>query len=433
MNTTGTDDQVDRELRALLAQADPERNAPPAATDHLLARVIAEAAADHEQRSATHLSEAAAPPHQSWLQRHWQGPLLVAAGVAALALAAPSVLPGLTGGGTDEASSTAMVQGTPESLEAADRLGAGESELSSTAEEARGLSGDSAAAPGLAPDGTGVQSQNEAEASLVRSASFLVGTDEIASERDSFVATILRLGGRVTSETVVSDATNGEIGPGSGQFMESDIAVSSPGFPWYPNGPGVWLSVEVPVGTYEQAVAAARGAGEVVRSEQSSYDVGTQIADVDARIAALQASVSRLTDLMAQANGVTEVIKLEQAIATRQADLDALGARQRELTNQTDMSRLSLTLMSPEDARGAVSGDPDPEPSWWESLVAALGQFWSWLGRALLIVSPLLIAAAIIWWVRRRQSSAAGHDESPAAATSPQQTSRPDVADPDDA
>ncbi|MDH3959291.1 MAG: DUF4349 domain-containing protein, partial [Actinomycetota bacterium] len=157
--------------------------------------------------------------------------------------------------------------------------------------------------------------------------------------------------------------------------------------------------------------------GEVVQMQQSSYDVGAQKADVDARIAALEASLARLTALMDSAKDVGDVIALEQAIASRQAQLDSLIAQQRNLANQTAMSQISLTLMSPEDATGTV--EPAPEQTWWESFLEGLGQFWAWLGNALLIVSPLLVAGGIIWWVRRRQRRAADQDPRPASHAEP--------------
>jgi hypothetical protein len=95
-------------------------------------------------------------------------------------------------------------------------------------------------------------------------------------------------------------------------------------------------------------------------------------------------------------------VALESAISARQAELDGLKAQQRDLANQTSMSRVSLTLMSPDDARESV--DPQPSSTWWESFLEGLADLWAWLGVALLITSPLLLAVAIIWWVRRRRA-----------------------------
>lgn len=383
MNTP-LDDAADLQLRDLLGQADPEAAASPGDTEHLLERVRSEITAPEPAAEVT----AQRPP---WVRRHWQGALLAAAAVAALALAAPTALPGLSGGtDADQSAATTMV---PDDADlAADVAGAA---TAPTEEAGRVDASESSVAGATAP------TLEVTEPALVRSANLLVGTEDIAGQRDAFAAAILALGGRITSETVVTEGSDSANGTRSGaEIAASDVALSSP-YPWYPTGPGVWLSVEVPVDEYDEAVAAARATGEVVQMQQSSYDAGTQIADVDARITALEASLARLTDLLGSAEDVGDVIALEQAISSRQAERDSLRAQQRTLANQTSMSRISLTLMSPEDARGAVG--PEPGQSWWESFLEGLGAFWTWLGTALLIVSPLLIAVAIIWWVRRRQ------------------------------
>lgn len=399
MNTKSTDDPADEELRDLLAQADPEAGSPPAATDHLLDRVRDDIA-DAEP------SEPSAQQGPSWWSRHWQGSLLAVAAVAALAIAAPTALPGLTNGGSDAdqtIASKALDEATGDAATAEDLAAedpAAEDLAAAPAPEQALRSGEADTSAR-----TSLPTANGIDPALVRSASMLVGTEDIPGERDSFVAAIQRLGGRVTSETVVSEGQeSGGLDRAAGSVGIEDIAVSSP-YPWYPTGPGVWLTVQVPVDEYDQALDRARGTGEVVQMQQSSYDASTQIADVDARVAALETSLARLTDLLGSADNVTDVIALEQAISTRQAQLDSLRAQQRNLANQTEMSSISLTLMSPEDARGTVDPNPDPDQNWWESFVAGLGAFWSWLGTALLIVSPLLIAMAIIWWVRRRLNS----------------------------
>ena len=213
--------------------------------------------------------------------------------------------------------------------------------------------------------------------------------------------------------------------------MSRDMGMSYP-YPWYPSGPGIWLTVQVPVDDYDEAMEAARDAGEVVQMQQSTYDVGAQVADVDARIKALEASLARLTALMDEATDITDVITLEQAISQRQAELDALRAQQRDLENQTAMSQISLTLMSPQDAQNSV--DPQPQQTWWESFLDGLSQFWSWFGQALLIISPLLIAMGIIAWVRRRRTRRSGSTPpaAPQTARTPAPADTPEAATPTD-
>ncbi|MDQ1249719.1 MAG: hypothetical protein QG597_4095, partial [Actinomycetota bacterium] len=388
-------DRADDDLRALLATADPTAGSPATVPTGLFDRVAAEIADGHGGAAGSPAGGAG-----SWPGRHWQSLLWAAASVATIALAAAMLVPGLVAsGGADQATVTR-----------------GNAEMA-----VPGSAGDSAAVAPVDPgapmaDSTGAPTAGDATTSapaLARTATMLVGSDDIDAARDGFVAEVTAMGGRVMSESVVTaggDATD---------VMPADSTVSSdamyPGsypYPWYPTGPGVWLNVEVPVAQYDRAVAAAQASGQVVRLEQSTTDVTAQKADTDARIAALEASLARLTALLAQATSVSDVVAVEAAIATRQAELDSLRAQQTELANQTQMSRISLTLMSPEDATASIA--PSAPTTWWDSFLAGLSQFWAWLGRALLIVSPLLLAAAIVGWARRRRKRA--EPEGPAAA-----------------
>ena len=423
MNTQSTEDRADEALRDLLAQADPEAGAPQPEPAHLLDRVRAAAVAG--EAPAAGAPEATLEPSRP-------------AGRAPVVHA--EALAGDADGGRGRRDARTGCRNRAAGPDRQQRLGLGRQHrrlghsrrergaAGAVTDKGSGVDG-SVGAPEAARDPavsseamtpttgatTGVPGADTTDEALVRSGSVLVGTEDPEAARDEFVATILAMGGRVTSESVVTEGGGGGVQPyGPEVSMSRDMGMSYP-YPWYPSGPGIWLTVQVPVDDYDEAMEAARDAGEVVQMQQSTYDVGAQVADVDARIKALEASLARLTALMDDATDITDVITLEQAISQRQAELDALRAQQRDLENQTAMSQISLTLMSPEDAQNSV--DPQPQQTWWESFLDGLSQFWSWFGQALLIISPLLIAMGIIAWVRRRRTRRAGSTPPPAPQT----------------
>ena len=401
MSTTPTAPPEHDPLRTLLAGADPVAEEPRELPGSVWARIADEMEREDDAPSVSAVSSSpersgrSTPDgdrRPSFARRHWQSGLLVAAGLATLALAAGTVLPRLVSSADEAAASVAGEAAVDQDAPAAGSAAgapADSPESSRQALQDSGEAADGAAAASSAPTAAATK-----DPTLVRTASVIVGTEDATSARTTFVTTVEGLGGTLVSETVTAQ---GEGMPMSSTAMGRDMAMMYP----YPSGPGIWLTVKVPAAAYDQALAAARSAGEVAQLQQSSYDVGAQVTDVRARIVVLTASLKRLQGLLGEANGVSDVIRLENAIADRQAELDSLLAQQRDLADQTQMSQISLTLLSPEDAAAAV--DPDPQLTWWESFVKGLTQFWSWLGQALLVLSPLLIVGTLLWWVRRRR------------------------------
>lgn len=196
--------------------------------------------------------------------------------------------------------------------------------------------------------------------SIIRTASLMIGTEDPTAAADAYVARISALGGQVTSRTDVTDGSSAPPTSTEGAMMPRP----------YATGPGVWLTVEVPANRFEEALADARETGQTVRLEQTAQDVSATVADVDARVRALRSSVNQLRSLMDEATSVSEIIALEDAIAARQSELDGLVAQQRELRSSTSMSRISLALMSPDEAAAAVGEEPSDE---WTAARWALG------------------------------------------------------------
>lgn len=200
--------------------------------------------------------------------------------------------------------------------------------------------------------------------SIIRTASLLSSTEDPQAAADEFLRIITPMGGRVTSQTTITEGSQ------ASQMGASPMDSMMP-MP-YGQGPGVWLTVQVPAGSYEQALDAARGTVHVVRMEQTSDDVSAQVADVDARVKALRSSVAQLRSLMSQTTDISEIIRLENAISDRQSELDGLVAQRRELASSTRMSEISLTLMTPGDAATAVGEDAPDETVVWVAVLSII-------------------------------------------------------------
>lgn len=401
--TTDNATTADAEMRLALASLDPVGEDSPehtaTAVEQAWMRIetttnfedgeiqVPAAPSQQGRRPSPSAAPEASPPPR---RRLWE---LAAAACLGAALVGGSVLLArdFTSGGSD----SAVVAGESGSVAVAP----GDAAVSSTEPYAGDAVDGSASASTSAGPGAG-------DASIARSASATVATEDPRSARDEYVATVTGLGGSVTSETITSSgAGNGPVQP-----MPADAAIYPPIY----SGAGIFLDVEVPAAQYDQAIAAISPLGEVIELSQSSYDTGTSLPETEARIAALQQSLGRLQALLSQASNVGEVIQLENAITARQSELDALAAQQGFLASQVEKSRISLRLITPADAQD-LNGASD---TWWGSFTAGISEAWMWLGRALAWTSPLWIGG-LVWWLlrRRRNHRAAGVDHAESEST----------------
>ncbi|SCX49502.1 protein of unknown function [Klenkia marina] len=125
-------------------------------------------------------------------------------------------------------------------------------------------------------------------------------------------------------------------------------------------------------------------------------DVTSTAVDLDARISALQTSVTRLEALMAGAATTADLLAAEQELSIRQQDLEALQAERTALADQVELTTLSVQLVETE----AAAEDDDPGflgglSTGWGSLTAAFGGALVVLGVLLPWLLVVAVAAAV--------------------------------------
>lgn len=181
------------------------------------------------------------------------------------------------------------------------------------------------------------------------------------------------------------------------------------------------LVVRVPSTSFDDATRDLEDVATLLTSNTAGEDVSTEVIDVDARIRAQRASVSRVEALLDQATDLQQVISIERQLANRQADLDSLVARQKYLADQTALSTITVTVEQPdedepkkddEDEDGFVGGLKDGWDSFVDGLVVALtvvGFLLPWLILVAVVGLPL-------WLVLRRR---AGRRPAPPAPAAP--------------
>ncbi|MEU7423554.1 DUF4349 domain-containing protein [Streptomyces sp. NPDC040750] len=159
--------------------------------------------------------------------------------------------------------------------------------------------------------------------------------------------------------------------------------------------------LRVPSGRYDEVLTGLQGTGRLVDRTAKAVDVTDQVVDVGSRIASQRASVDRIRALMGRAAKLGDVVRLEGELSRRQADLEALLARQASLKDRTELATITLALSETPVNEAAGDGTPgfvDALAGGWHVFAATL----RWIALALGAALPFAAFAALsaLLWLR---------------------------------
>lgn len=145
-----------------------------------------------------------------------------------------------------------------------------------------------------------------------------------------------------------------------------------------------WLVLRIPASVLEETLLKIEELGELSSRETSSTDVSLQVADMDARIKALETSIERLLTMLSQAQRTEDLISLEETLQYRQSELDSLRAQRTVLGSRVALATMEVTFTS----------DPPPvrvEPGGFlPGVVAGWNSLWNALVGASVVAGVLL-------------------------------------------
>ncbi|NVI88332.1 DUF4349 domain-containing protein [Actinomadura sp. BRA 177] len=184
------------------------------------------------------------------------------------------------------------------------------------------------------------------------------------------------------------------------------------------------IALKVPSDRYTDVLnGLSTQLGTKISLSQEAEDVTGEVADVDARVRSAKATLESFRKLLDRANSVGEVISVEQEIAQRESDLEALQARQKSLQHRTQYATVTVTLVTKtaapkedDDRGGFIGGLQDG----WNAFTAFIGGVATVLGWLL----PFLVLAAAIGWpllaFRRRLRDRFGGGRKPEPTPEPE-------------
>lgn len=334
-------------------------------------------------------SEIARDRSRQAARRTRRGRLWIAGGAAAAVIAVAAVIAPSVGSlvtGTGGASDSSAISPAAPAEEAGDGIDSGVA-LDSR-EAGPGIAGQEAA-------DQSAQGDAAADRDIVTTASATVSVDDVESAARAIGNSAVAHGGYVESMNVGTDGTVSPIDPMTGGVMDSTM-------PYPPPPDGAWVTVRVPADQLSAVVDELADTGEVTATSINRQDVTEQTVDLEARIEAAQASVDRLTDLMAQAQSVADLIAAESALSERQALLESYQQQLEMLESQVAMSTLTVTIVPEvETVEADPAGFADGLVAGWNGLVATLNGIVVALGFLLPWLAVGGIAGLIVWGVVR--------------------------------
>lgn len=167
------------------------------------------------------------------------------------------------------------------------------------------------------------------------------------------------------------------------------------------------LVLRVPVTRFAEAMTALEGIGKTQSSTTRSDDVTTEVIDVDERVETLENSLDRLQSYQAEAKNIEDLLRYEQQITQREAELQSLKAQQSYLADQTSMSTITLTMSTPRE----IVGPPDALDeagflaglrSGWNALQGAVIVLLTVVGAVLPFAAVLVLVGVPVWLLVRR-------------------------------
>lgn len=180
----------------------------------------------------------------------------------------------------------------------------------------------------------------------------------------------------------------------------------------------VSLTLTVPGTKLDSVLDQLEKLGERVEREIGVKDVTEAVVDVNSRVETQRRSVTRARALLDRAQTISEILRIEQQLASREARLESLLKRQELLRGQVAMAPIVLSIL-PVKAPVAAEKDDDEPGGFlaglavgWNAFTKALAAGMTALGAAAPFLVTLGIPALIALWVLRRRRPAQPVQES---------------------
>lgn len=105
-----------------------------------------------------------------------------------------------------------------------------------------------------------------------------------------------------------------------------------------------WYEINVPAEKLDEFLAGSGNIGNVIWQHKSSSDITDAYSDNEIRLATLRAEQQRLTELISDAETISDLIALEDRLSSVSYEIESLESSKRRWDNQLAFSRVTVNL-----------------------------------------------------------------------------------------
>lgn len=167
------------------------------------------------------------------------------------------------------------------------------------------------------------------------------------------------------------------------------------------------LTVRIPAQQLDAFVDSVEGACNITDTRETTDDVTLSYVENESRVVALETEQTRLLELLAKAESMEDILKIESRLTEIREQLEQVKSRLRLYDNQVNYGTVYLTVTEVKE----YTPVEEPETLWermgaglsdsWKDMLTGMGDFLVWLTAALPHLLPWgLVAAVVVLIVR---------------------------------
>lgn len=122
-------------------------------------------------------------------------------------------------------------------------------------------------------------------------------------------------------------------------------------------GRHVTITLRVPAAAFDDVLGGITGLGEVLQRELDAQDVTDQVVDLEVRIANTEVSAQRLRELLAEADGVPNLLAIETELTNRETQIEQMKGQLQVLRDQVDLSTVTVRFTEERETDPEVADD----------------------------------------------------------------------------